>query len=216
MDIVDEVMTQGYGFAEGYRPEADIVAIAAALGKPLMPWTRGLIQELVPRASATPNTYSGMYGLQRFPFHTDLAHWPLPPRYLLLRCINGHEDIPTLLLDGRRLIDFLTPDILKRAIFKQRRPRNGSLSLLRLYAPAEVGDLLRWDQAFIKPASKIGDIADRQIRCWLAQADPSHVALARRGDILLVDNWRMLHARPSIPAGRQNRKIERIYLESLH
>jgi alpha-ketoglutarate-dependent taurine dioxygenase len=41
-------------------------------------------------------------------------------------------------------------------------------------------------------------------------------ALARAGDTLLIDNWRMLHARSSIPLGREDRIIERVYLEGLY
>ncbi|HAH95942.1 MAG TPA: hypothetical protein DCL69_03455, partial [Firmicutes bacterium] len=36
------------------------------------------------------------------------------------------------------------------------------------------------------------------------------------GDTLVIDNWRMLHARSPVPAGREDRKIQRVYLESLH
>lgn len=48
------------------------------IGTPLIPWDGSLVQELTPRASSTPNTYSGIFGLDRFPFHSDLAHWAEP------------------------------------------------------------------------------------------------------------------------------------------
>jgi L-asparagine oxygenase len=171
---------------------------------------------LVPRASATPNTYSGIYGLDRFPFHTDLAHWRRPPRYLLLRCIVGYADVRTLLVDGRRLINAVTVDLLARAIFKPRRPRDGALALLRLCEPTDDGHRLRWDEVFLKPASKIGDVANHGVREYLTRSEPLSIALVRPGDTLLIDNWRMLHARSPILAGREDRKIERVYLEDLH
>jgi len=171
---------------------------------------------LVPRASATPNTYSGIYGLQRFPFHTDLAHWRVPPRYLLLRCVTGYPDVPTLLIDGRTVISAVTLDILTRAIFKPRRPKDGLVSLLRLCEPINEGLRLRWDEVFLKPASKIGCIADQCVRAEIAECEPLSIALAARGDTLLIDNWRMLHARSPVPVGRENRKLERVYLEGLH
>lgn len=209
-------MRRGYAFVQDYYPDTDTVAVAQAVGQPLLPWEDRLVQKLVPRSSAPPNTYSGIYGLGRFPFHTDLAHWRLPPRYLLLRCVTGYADIPTLLVDGHTLIEAVTPDILTRAIFKPRRPRNGTLILLRLCEPKDDGHCLRWDEVFLKPASKIGDIADLRVREWLAECTPLSIALARAGDTLLIDNWRMLHARSPIPAGREDRKIDRIYLGSLH
>lgn len=36
-----------------------------------------------------PNTYSGLFGLEEFPLHTDLAHWHSPPRYILLRVLTS-------------------------------------------------------------------------------------------------------------------------------
>jgi L-asparagine oxygenase len=212
----DNVTRHGYAFVQDYLPGTNTIVVARALGHPLAPWEGGLVQELVPRVSATPNSYSGIYGVDRFPFHTDLAHWRLPPRYLLLRCVTGYADVATLLVDGQTLIDTITLDILTRAIFKPRRPRDGALPLMRLCEPTDDGHRLRWDGVFLKPASKIGVMADQQIREFLAQSEPNSISLARAGDTLLVDNWRMLHARTPIPAGRENRIIERIYLEGLH
>jgi hypothetical protein len=182
----------------------------------MVPWVGGLVQELVPKSSSTPNTYSGIYGLNLFPFHTDLATWRQPPRYLLLRCIRGYAAVPTLLVDGRILADAVTPDILMRAIFKPRRPRDGALSLLRLYEPVDDGQRLRWDGVFLKPASKAGEIADVRVREWLARCQPLSIALTRADDTLVIDNWRMLHARSPIPAGREDRKLERVYLRELN
>lgn len=210
------VTMRGYAFIPEYGRELDTIKLAETLGWPLTPWADRTVQELIPRSSAAPNTYSGIYGLRRFPFHTDLAHWRLPPRYLLLRCVTGYADIPTLLVDGEALIDVVTLDVLMRAIFKPRRPRAGSLTLLHLCEPTDNGNLLRWDEVFLKPASNIGDIANQAVRQWLAEVEPLSIPLVKSGDTLLIDNWRMLHARSPIPTGRQDRKLERIYLEALH
>jgi hypothetical protein len=212
----DSVARHGFALVRNYRLGTDTVTIASELGKPLTPWKDGLVQVLIPRANAKPNTYSGIYGLGRFPFHTDLAHWRLPPRYLLLRCVKGYYDIPTLLLDGQQLIESDLLDLLTRAVVKPRRPQNGAITLLRLCEASDEGYRLRWDEAFLKPASRVGEVADQRIRERLANSEPISISLASPGDLLLVDNWRMLHARSAIPVDRQDRKIERIYLERLN
>lgn len=214
--LKQEVARHGFAFSREYFPEIDTTAIASELGRPLTPWQGGLMQELVPRDIATPNTYSGMYGLERFPFHTDLAHWRRPPRYLLLRCLTGYADIPTLLLDGQAIFDTAMLGILTRAIFKPRRPLGGMFSLLRLCTPIDNGYCFRWDETFLQPASKIGVMARQRITELLPKCDPLSIALVRTGDTLLIDNWRMLHARSLVPTGREDRKIQRIYLEDLH
>lgn len=216
-ELRNKIAEQGYILIPEHRPSIDIVDVANELGTPLTPWEGGLVQTLIPREDAAPNTYSGNFGLGRFPFHTDLAHWRRPPRHLLLRCLVGYEDVPTSLIDGRALVDAVSRDLLTRAIFKPRRPRDGALALLRLFEPAADGaDLLRWDEVFLRPASRVGDTADTQVRDWLAKSTPLSIALFRPGDTLIVDNWRMLHARSPIPPGREDRSIQRVYLGGLH
>lgn len=215
-EIRDTIRKSGYMFLTSHRPNDSVVEIAKYCGKPMAPWEDGLVQTLLPRTEAAPNSYSGIYGLGHFPFHSDLAHWRQPPRYLLLRCVTGYADIPTLLVDGHDLIDAITLDILARAIFKPRRPRDGSVSLLRLCESIEDTVRIRWDEVFLKPASKIGEVADLRIREWLSTCKPTLLSLARPHDTLLIDNWRMLHARSPILPGRENREIQRIYLEELH
>ena len=214
--ITRELSRRGYVFLRYHQPGLHTVAVSLNLGQPVTPWEGGLVQTLIPHAKATPNTYSGIYGLNRFPFHTDLAHWRTPPRYLLLRCVTGYADVPTLLIDGRALISAVTLDILARAIFKPRRPREGALSLFRLCEPTDDGHSLRWDEVFLKPASKIGDFANLRVREWLSKCEPIAISLAETHDTLLIDNWRMLHSRSQIPAGREGRAIERVYLGGLN
>lgn len=216
LEIRNQIRKSGYLFFRSHRPNYSIVQISEDFGRPLEPWENGLVQTLVPRGEAAPNSYSGIYGLNRFPFHSDLAHWRTPPRYLLLRCVTGYADIPTLLIDGHDLIDGVTLDLLGRAIFKPRRPRDGSVSLLRLCEPIEDDIRIRWDEVFLKPASKIGEVADLRVREWLSKCKPTALSLTEPHDTLLIDNWRMLHARSSILPGRENRVIERVYLEELH
>lgn len=216
LEIRDEVRKNGYMFLSSYLPNESIVEIAEHFGKPLVPWENGLVQTLVPRTEAAPNSYSGIYGLGHFPFHSDLAHWRTPPRYLILRCITGYMDVPTLMVDGRELINDVTLDILVRAIFKPRRPQEGSVSLLRLCEPVEDVIRIRWDEVFLQPASRIGEVADLHIREWLSTCTPIALSLAVSHDVLLIDNWRMLHARSPILPGRESRMIERVYLEELY
>lgn len=214
--IKDQIAACGFAHIEEYCSDTDTATVAEAFGEPFTPWEGGLVQQLVPRVSGSPNTYSGLYGLDRFPFHTDLAHWRRPPRYLLLRCIDGFRDVSTLLFDGQAMIEAVTLDILTRAIVKPRRPHDASIPLLRLCEQVEDGHRLRWDEVFLKPASRIGKAGSQQVREFLSEIDPVLIALANTGDTLIIDNWRMLHARSPITAGRESRNIERVYLETIN
>src|SRR5688500_1379294 len=60
------------------------------------------IQTLAPcnKDEAGTNRYSGLYGVEEFPLHTDMAHWHVPPRYFLLRCVQPTDNVPTYLVDA--------------------------------------------------------------------------------------------------------------------
>ena len=215
--LISMLEADGYAFLPRYAGDDDVTSVAAALGEPIAPWGGTVVQRLVPREISTPNTYSGLFGLGRFPFHTDLAHWRLPPRYLVLRCVKGYVDVPTLLLDGRSIVDAVTLDILRRSVVRPRRPRSGEMRLLRLWqSGADGGDLLRWDEVFLRPASRIGAFAFGRVREELGSATPKQVAMVDAGDTLVIDNWRMLHSRPPVAAGREDRCLDRVYLGRLH
>jgi L-asparagine oxygenase len=130
--------------------------------------------------------------------------------------MRGHADIPTLLIDAAALVEKITANVLSRAVVKPRRPRGGTVPLFRLYEAIGNRYRLRWDQTFLQPASRIGEIAFQRVIECLAQTKPQCIPLTSPGDTILIDNWRILHARSPIPPGREDRKIERIYLESLN
>jgi L-asparagine oxygenase len=68
----------------------------------------------------------------------------------------------------------------------------------------------------ISPASQVGELASRRVMECLAQIEPQSISLRQPGDTILIDNWRMLHARSPIQPGFEDREIQRIYLESLN
>jgi L-asparagine oxygenase len=86
-----QVESEGYVFLRQFLPESEPAAAFASIGQ--VDGVEGLdiIQTLTPReaTTSTPNTYSGNFGIGDFPLHTDLAHWAMPPRYVVLRCISG-------------------------------------------------------------------------------------------------------------------------------
>lgn len=157
--LARQVELDGYAIFPRIAADRETISVAAALGEPMTPWNDAVTQVLTPRANSTPNTYSGIFGLDRFPFHTDLAHWPRPPRFLLLRCIRGYADVPTLLVDGREIASAVGRDDMSRALMKPRRPRHGEMRMQRLLQTVDDGEIIRWDEVFLRPASPVGSRA---------------------------------------------------------
>ena len=212
------ITQNGYAFIPQYHPSSSGANAAQTLGT-LLNLTEGLNHTLLTpkeKSSSPPNTYSGIYGVMSFPFHTDLAHWRAPPRFFALRCVIGFKEVPTPLMDGKLVIGIAGRELLQRALVRPRRPIRGKLPLLRLLQTKNDQDVLRWDREFLRPASAVGEDGMDSLRNALTKIDPVSVTLDNPGDTLVIDNWRMLHARAHVPAECMARQIERTYLEDLH
>lgn len=175
------------------------------------------IHALTPKSklSEPPNTYSGNYGIDVFPFHTDLAHHRNPPRYLILRCIKGYESVTTPLVDSEDLLSQIGEATLGRALVRSRRRVRGEASLMRLYESTKAGKRFRWDQLFLVPASEHGQQVFRQVEEVIRAQEALHLSLADPGDTLVLDNWRILHSRSNVPEAASDRVVARAYLEEL-
>lgn len=159
------------------------------------------------------NTYSGNYGRAAFPLHTDLAHWYLPPRYLVLRCIIGMREVSTQLLDSATIFDQLGLTWLRRTLMQPRRPLGNSRSLLRLVERApDRTYFCRWDPLFLVPATEESARSTTTLSAFLDSAPLQSIALENGGDTLIIDNWRMLHGRSKISITQLERRIDRAYL----
>lgn len=213
-----DLVEHGYALLASFRPNSGGRDVAEELGNVLTLGEGPPVHLLRPAAkeNAAPNSYSGIYGLGVFPFHTDMAHWRHPPRFIMLRCIVGFVEVPTLLADGAEIVRRVDGNILARALVQPRRPVKGRLPLLRVFQPSEGFGIIRWDEKFFKPASRAGEHGVESFRAALGQISKQSITLVERGDTVVIDNWRMLHARSPVPPGCEERIIERAYLEQLH
>jgi alpha-ketoglutarate-dependent taurine dioxygenase len=209
----------GFAFLPGYYPNSDAAEVAADLGRPVALGRGSPVHDLSPRTrdETTSNTYSGLYGLGAFPYHTDLAHWANPPRYLLLRALIGYAEVPTMLVDSQQILAVVGERPLHRALMKpRRRRRRVATPLLRIYETRGNDKLVRWDETFVRPVSDAGEIGTQLFAKALIHARSAEIKLIKNGDSLIVDNWRMLHARGPVPDRCRDRTLQRVYMEHIH
>jgi alpha-ketoglutarate-dependent taurine dioxygenase len=188
----------------------DVVqAIGHAFKVPTMP----LVQTLTPRLKENEqeNTYSGNFGVDEFPFHTDLAHWYIPPRYFFLRCIVPAPGVDTKLIDSKNVCDGLESVVLSRAHFKPRKRLDRTANILKV----KDGEIFRWDSIFIEPSNHNAEKLSVLIEDGIRSAKCIKLSLDKKGECLLIDNWRMLHARGAIGGDSMDRKIERVYFSEV-
>lgn len=205
----------GFAYLAANVSGRSINELVAGLG--LRVRVAGRVHELRPVIADinSPNTYSGRYGLSEFPFHTDLAHYPSPPPFLVLRCIKGYAEVSTFLVDGHRIVERIGRSLASRALVQARRPMQRALPLLALWEPHVGNGQLRWDHEYLRPASAAGEDAMQRITDEIGRSTRHSVALCETGDTLVIDNRRMLHSRGIVPPEYQDRIIERAYLEYL-
>jgi alpha-ketoglutarate-dependent taurine dioxygenase len=214
--IREDVLERGFAFRPSYGEGVVGEISVAQVGTPVSLGSGSSLHALTPASTDQrgPNSYSGLYGLGAFPLHTDLAHYRLPPRYFVLRCRLPGSLVGTTLLDSADIVASVGASLLSRGLVQPRRPRAGTRPLLRLYDPAI--RLFRWDFEFIRPASDAGAEAVAAVGAALHRSEPAEIRLDYPGDMVVIDNWRMLHGRTAVPPSGTGRCIERVYLEGLY
>jgi len=213
--IRDEVHARGFAFRSACDSRLADETLALQVGVPIALSSECPVHFLTPVAKQQRflNSYSGIYGYGAFPLHTDLAHHRVPPRYFMLRCSTPGSGVGTTLVDSTELIASVGASLLSRALVQPRRRRNGIRPLLRLFDAAI--PMFRWDDEYIRPASDAGAQAVSAVSNALERLCVTEIRLGQPGDLLVIDNWRMLHGRTAVPRSSRGRRIARVYLESL-
>lgn len=190
--------------------------LATALGDPTADRRDPqLIRSIRPQdlTEAKENTLSSRYGLGPFPFHTDVAHWTTPARYVLLYCVDpGSGARPTLLSDSVRWnLSRTESRLLCNEVWKtgHRSPR-----LCTVGSMADGTVNIRFDPGCMLPLTEGARKTQQIIEAALGRAPQDRIDW-RPGDLLVIDNYRVLHARGSTLARDTDRILERILVGGL-
>jgi hypothetical protein len=173
-----------------------------------------LIAELRPLlvSEARPCTTSGKYGRGSFPLHTDMAHWPVPPRYLVMRSAGSAAATPTLLVDAKALdLDGRYGPHWRRAVWRVIQVRRPFLCSMHFSIGKTTG--LRWDPDAMVPHSSLAeelaiDLSETLERSRHTQA--TAFTWKQPNNLLIVDNWRIMHARPDVQDADAHRLLQRV------
>ncbi|WP_083837285.1 TauD/TfdA family dioxygenase [Gordonia effusa] len=138
---------------------------------------------------ARKGTHSATVGLGEFPWHTDGAIALNPPQWMVLRCIEANQPTSTQICiptgDLRRALRRLT------LLIRQESGRKAYLPAFVNSGPKEWR--LRWDPRAIV-------IGPDDARAAVESAQPTDEVAWQPGRILILDNHRVMHRRPSVPA----------------
>ncbi|MGF6978115.1 L-asparagine oxygenase [Paraburkholderia sp. JPY465] len=168
-----------------------------------------------PRNHLAPNRYYGHFGFGEYPPHTDLAHWIVPPRYLMLRVRSGGNQVATHIYSQAGSLSLLDPLLLGSAIFASRQASR-TIVPFPMKVCKETPSSIRWDPLFIQPINDSAKACAKAINSAEFRNMRLELILEHPADTLLIDNWRTLHGRGNVTPESEGRCIDRIYLDSLH
>jgi hypothetical protein len=153
-----------------------------------------MIEPIIPRneRDAEARSLSALYGLNELPMHIDTAHYVRPARFLLIGCVDpGSSQAKTRLLDTRKL-EFTSDQLalLHSAPLLVRSGRNSFYTTIL----DRIRPYFRYDPGCMEAIDCRGEVAMATMHAAVAES-PVEFHDWRAGEILMIDNWRMLHGR---------------------
>lgn len=193
--VLDRISATGFAVLPSMGA-GTLVTVGATLGTPVAEPRDGvLVKPLRPVAAidAPRNTLSERYGAGAFPLHTEAAYWRCPPRFLLLHCVDPGADSPqgTIIMDGAPLASGPHAKTLRMEPWVVSAAQSSFLSTIvdtRSRSP-----VLRFDRECMRPA-RLTSPSPAIVEAYIASA-PRFVHKWRAGDLLVIDNHRILHGR---------------------
>jgi alpha-ketoglutarate-dependent taurine dioxygenase len=195
-------------------PDHDLRSIIPLLRPQLADQVASIqVERVSPKTSsqARPGTMSAIYGMDSFPLHTERAHWPAPPRFLILRSVGDASDRPTTLLDSYRFA--LDQKLAQELLQTPWSVRWGEVSfrswVLQSFSSGKGRWRIRYDRCCMIPFDEAHKgLLDRLEHALIALEPETHYW--EPGIVLIIDNWRVLHGRGKCTGSDFGRSLERV------
>ncbi len=213
--IVNEVLRCGWMTLQTL-PESNLLELGCALGEPIPSRSDGPLVDIlrvIDANNAKERSLSAKFGKEAFPWHTDMAHIRIPPRFVVMKSI-GSSGRQTLLLDGNQLCRNRDKEaILKTDVWLVNGGRGRFLTPILNDTLVPDSCIFRYDRCVMRPmrpsAESVAFIDSLENR------EPTAAIEWHPGLCLVLDNWRMLHARAPRPAEPElDRLIERVLVRN--
>ncbi len=167
--------------------------------------------ELIPNKSSNNYsiTLSSEYKYEAFPFHTDGAHHLIPPKWVILNYTGILESgTATLLFDSKSVSHLQeNEDLLFNEIYLVSQRSNPFLTSI-INTQMSKFPIFRWNELVMKRLIKRSPFNMANL------LNSYHKRVSWTvGKTLIIDNWRILHAREKVVNGEElTRKIKRYNL----
>ncbi len=206
MDL-NALKKNGWIQIDGVDSELALMKMAQRIGDPVPSPSGELIKCITPRIcdDAHPGTLSHRFGTGTLPFHTDTAFWAVPARYLVFRVLGDFRR-RTHIVSFRSIVDEALTDLVSYSIWLAKTPRSAFYCSMRVQ---KIG--FRYDGNCMQPVNDSAKAVKVAIETALNTCS-SYPINWKAGRVVIVDNWRVLHARGDAPKDEGPRTLERIYV----
>ncbi|MBT1705273.1 TauD/TfdA family dioxygenase [Chryseosolibacter indicus] len=161
------------------------------------------------KPSKAKMSLTSKYGMGEFPFHTDVAYWPMPAKYLAFYCLNpGQGGRVTRIINLESKLDEFAKVIGQKSdlfvIKKRAKP-----FYTKLINGSKHDRWIRWDQEIMSPV--IEPKISSRINEYISQQEAFNIHW-KPDMLVIIDNRRMLHARGNSDVIDSDRILKRIFI----
>lgn len=176
--------------AESFKCE--LLKLAVTLGTATRTRTRNVVDELVPvsQCEAPPRSLSRTTGTGAQPWHMDMAHRPVPARYLVLGMLKcSSRTAATELLDAELLLPHGLSEAASTEPFLVRTGAKSFYATIK----GKGRPFLRLDPGCMEGATERAKVLMTLLVAL--SVPPTYVHRWTPGSVLVLDNWKVFHRR---------------------
>lgn len=210
---LDKLKTEGIVIVENISSQDELISLAKSVGK-IRPHPNGEDMAILKSDDDTNSltgTFSNVYGLSAFPFHSDTAFWGLPARYIVMGMLST-SSCTTNYISLKEIDRFISGDFLRkarRAIYLIETFEGSKYTSPVFEVDGSYG--FRFDPNIMTPANGYAKIFHDELVAAMNRVESMKIDWSGNKAVVL-DNWNYLHSRSAVI--NENREMFRIYLES--
>ncbi len=213
MLYLDNLKNEGIVVVENIYSQDELISLAKSVGK-IRPHPNGediATLKSTDGMNSLTGTFSKIYGLSTFPFHTDTAFWGVPARYIVMGMLTTSQ-CTTNYISLSDIDKYISGDFLskaRKAIYLVETFEGSKYTSPVFDNNGRCG--FRFDPNIMTPVNGHAKRFHEELVVAMDRVESRKIDW-NGNKAVVFDNWNYLHGRSAVK--NESREIFRIYLES--